>query len=145
MTVNIVKVMRGSPPKRRSVLTVFPWAVEVLEEWVEVYRPLMADPDEVALFPSERGGYLGQSHVSARLSRFRDQLGLSPGAGLHALRHSYVTHLVEDGWDARFVQEQVGHEHASTTSMYTSVSSDYRTRMLRHALDRTMHAIEDRR
>ncbi|MGA5135282.1 tyrosine-type recombinase/integrase, partial [Streptomyces olivoreticuli] len=36
-------------------------------------------------------------------------------------RHSYVTHLIEDGWDPRFVQEQVGHEHASTTAIYTCV------------------------
>jgi integrase len=48
---------------------------------------------------------------------------------------SYVTHLIEDGWDPRFVQEQVGHDHASTTSIYTCVSSDYRTRTLRRALD----------
>ena len=54
---------------------------------------------------------------------------------LHSLRHSYVTHLIEDGFDGLFVQQQVGHEHASTTSIYTSVSSDYRTRMLRSALD----------
>jgi site-specific recombinase XerD len=46
-----------------------------------------------------------------------------------------VTHLIEDGWDPRFVQEQVGHEHASTTSIYTCVSSDYRVRTLRRALD----------
>jgi integrase/recombinase XerC len=49
-----------------------------------------------------------------------------------------VTHLIEDGFDARFVQEQVGHEHASTTSIYTCVSSDYRTRTLRRALDSTI-------
>ncbi|WP_405612400.1 tyrosine-type recombinase/integrase [Streptomyces sp. NBC_01508] len=36
------------------------------------------------------------------------------------MRRSYVTHLIEDGWDPRFVQEQVGHEHASTTSIYTN-------------------------
>jgi integrase len=45
---------------------------------------------------------------------------------------------IEDGFDVLFVQQQVGHEHASTTSLYTSVSSDYRTRMLRTALDRTI-------
>ena len=50
-------------------------------------------------------------------------------------RRTYVTHLIEDGWDPRFVQEQVGHDHASTTSIYTCVSSDYRTRTLRRALD----------
>ena len=54
---------------------------------------------------------------------------------MHSLRRSYVTHLIEDGWDPRFVQEQVGHEHASTTAIYTCVSSDYRTRMLRQGLD----------
>jgi site-specific recombinase XerD len=48
---------------------------------------------------------------------------------------TYGTHLVEDGFDALFVQQQVGHEHSSTTSLYTAVSSDYRTRMLRTALD----------
>ena len=49
-----------------------------------------------------------------------------------------MTHLIEDGFDPRFVQEQVGHEHASTTSLYTSVSSDYRTRSLRQALDKAV-------
>lgn len=53
---------------------------------------------------------------------------------------SYVTHLIEDGFDARFVQEQVGHQHASTTSIYTCVSSDYRTRTLRRVLDDTVTA-----
>jgi site-specific recombinase XerD len=46
-----------------------------------------------------------------------------------------VTHLLEDGIDAMFIQHQVGHEHASTTALYSCVSSDYRTRTLRHALD----------
>ena len=55
-------------------------------------------------------------------------------------RRTYVTHLIEDGWDPRFVQEQVGHEHASTTSIYTCVSSDFRTRTLRRHLDATIAA-----
>ncbi|MFE7779048.1 tyrosine-type recombinase/integrase [Streptomyces sp. NPDC057445] len=58
----------------------------------------------------------------------------------HSLRRSYVTHLIEDGWDALFVQQQAGHDHASTTSIYTCVSSDFRTRTLRRALDSTVEA-----
>jgi site-specific recombinase XerD len=46
-------------------------------------------------------------------------VGLDPVLDFHSLRRSYVTHLIEDGWDARFVQDQVGHEHSSTTSIYT--------------------------
>ena len=42
-----------------------------------------------------------------------------------------------------FVQQQVGHSHASTTAIYTSVSSDYRTRMLRAALDRSVNQAND--
>lgn len=53
-------------------------------------------------------------------------------------RHSYITHLIEDGWDAKFVQDQAGHDYASTTSLYTGVSSDFRTRALRRVLDRTV-------
>ena len=49
-------------------------------------------------------------------------------------RTSLVTSF-EDGFDALFVQQQVGHEYASTTAIYTSVSSDYKTRVLRAALD----------
>lgn len=49
--------------------------------------------------------------------------------------HTYVTHLIEAGYDPLFVQQQVGHSYASTTSLYTSVSSDFRTRTLRNVLD----------
>ena len=46
-----------------------------------------------------------------------------------------MTHLIEGGYDPLFVQQQVGHSYASTTALYTSVSSDFRTRTLRRALD----------
>ena len=42
---------------------------------------------------------------------------------LHSLRHSYITHLIEDGYDPLFVQQQVGHCYASTTALYTSNGS----------------------
>ena len=63
---------------------------------------------------------------------------MDPGLDFHSLRRSYVTHLIEAGWDPLFVQHQVGHEHASTTAIYTCVSSDFRTRTLRRALDATL-------
>jgi len=70
--------------------------------------------------------------------RYCDDLELSAGLDLHSLRRSYATHLIEDGWDAKFVQDQMGHDHASTTSLYTCVSSDYRVSTLRRALDSTI-------
>lgn len=134
------KAMKGSSPKRRSVLTVWAWVPEVLAEWIEEIRPLLAVEGNPALWPSERAPRVGLAQLNARLSAYRDALGLDAGLDFHSLRRSYVTHLIEAGWDPLFVQQQVGHEHASTTAIYTCVSSDFRTRTLRQALDATMDA-----
>ena len=92
-----------------------------------------------ALWPSsERGDRITVNALNRRLAQYRDELALGPGLDFHSLRRSYVTHLIEDGWDPLFVQQQVGHEHASTTAIYTCVSSDFRTRTLRRALDATL-------
>ncbi|WP_425339853.1 tyrosine-type recombinase/integrase [Micromonospora parva] len=133
------KAMKGSAPKRRSVLTVWPWAVDILRQWTTEVRPLLALDGNPALWPSERSSRIGLQQINSRLSAYRDALGLGPGLDFHSLRRSYVTHVIEGGWDPLFVQQQVGHEHASTTSIYTCVSSDFRTQTLRRALDQTLH------
>ena len=130
------KASKGSPPKRRSVLTVFPWSVRVLSQWLESYRDLFdTAASSTALWPSERAPRLFLGTLGTRFAQYRDALGLPPELGLHCLRHSYVTHLIEAGYDPLFVQQQVGHSYASTTALYTSVSSDFRVRTLRRVLD----------
>ena len=138
--VRFGKAKKGSPPKRRSVLNVFGWAPDVLDEWFNEVRPLFGTDDNPAAWPSERGKRVGCQRLNSRFIAYRKALGLDDGLDFHSLRRAYVTHLIEDGWDPRFVQEQVGHEHASTTSIYTCVSSDFRTRTLRRHLDATIAA-----
>lgn len=117
------------------MLTVWTWTPEVLEEWFDEVRPLFGTGGNPAAWPSERGLRVGCQRLNSRFVAYREALGLDAGLDFHSLRRSYVTHLIEDGHDPRFVQEQVGHEHASTTSIYTCVSSDFRTRTLRRHLD----------
>ena len=78
-----------------------------------------------AMWPSERAPRIGLAAIDARFGAYRDALGLDAGLDFHSLRRSYVTHLIEAGWDALFVQQQAGHEHASTTAIYTCVSSRF--------------------
>lgn len=129
------KSRRASPPKPRSVLTVWRWTPGVLEDWMANGR---GEPGTLDLFPSERGGLVCESTLLRRLRRYCDDLGLDGGLDLHSLRRSYATHLLEAGWDPRFVQDQMGHEHASTTGIYQFVSDDFRRSTLRAGLDRTV-------
>lgn len=133
------KSSRGGPPRRRPVLTLFDWAVEALEEYIEQVRPLMVRSETTALWLSERGTRLRAREVSSRFATYRDALGLDRVLTPHALRHSYVTHLIEAGVDPGFVQRQVGHLHQSTTAIYTGVSTDYMNTMMTQAIKRTRH------
>lgn len=127
------KSRRGSPHKPRSVLTVFSWTPGVIQDWVANGR---GDPGTLDLFPSERGGLVGEPTLIRRLRRYIGDLGFPDGLDLHSLRRSYATHLIEDGWDPTFVQDQMGHEYASTTGTYELVSSDFRNATLKAALQR---------
>lgn len=139
------KAMAGSPPRRRSVLTVWDWAAEAAEEYVQDVRPLYARAwtgsegahkreGQKALWPTERGARVSADYITMRFASYREELGLPEELHPHCLRHSYVTHLIEDGYDQLFVQDQVGHKWGSTTSLYAGVSSDYKNHVLRKAL-----------
>jgi integrase/recombinase XerD len=132
------KASGGGAPKRRTVLTVpeMDWVVPVIQHWVEQVRPRMAVGAHPALWVSERGGRVARRTVNEAFADARDAAGLDQRLDLHCLRHSYVTHLVEFDYPERFVQDQVGHQTASTTSIYTGVSDDYRNRLLHQALSR---------
>lgn len=131
------KSRRASPYKPRSVLTVFGWTPGVLEDWLANGR---GDPETLDLFISERGGLVLESTLLRRVRRYCTELELADGLDLHSFRRSYATHLLEDGWDPRFVQYQMGHEHAATTGVYQFVSDQFRSTTLRAALDRTVGA-----
>ncbi|WP_435603445.1 tyrosine-type recombinase/integrase [Streptomyces sp. bgisy130] len=135
MQVRWGKASKGSPPKRRNVHSVMPWAVESLEDYVVNIRPRFGFPDHPALFLTERGGRLRSGEIADRFALYRDELGLPKELTPHCIRHSHVTHQIEDGVDPKFVQDQVGHRYASTTAIYTAVSGDFANTMMRQAID----------
>jgi len=128
------KSSRGSVPARRSVVSLRGWAVAAVQDYVENVWPAVRSQESNALWLSERGTRLRTRELSDCFAKLRDDLGLDQGLSPHALRHSYVTHLVEDGVDSTFVQQQVGHAYQSTTAIYTHVSSDFANKMMQQAL-----------
>ena len=124
------------------MLTVRRWIRGILEDWLANGR---GEPGTLDLFPSERGGLVVESTLIRRVRRYCEELGFSDGLDLDSFRRSYATHLLEDGWDPRFVQDQMGHEHATTTGIYQFVSDEFRRSTLRSALDRTVKESMQRR
>jgi site-specific recombinase XerD len=128
------KAKRGQPPRRRNVVSVMGWAVEAVRDYVENVRPRFGCADHPALWVTERGGRIKPAEINARFVAYRNALGLPAALVPHSIRHSYVSHLTEDGVDRRFIQVNVGHEVDSSTAIYTHVSDDFMNTALRRAL-----------
>lgn len=144
LNVRFGKAMRGSPPRRRAVASVMPWAVRVVEQYLGEVRPLHGSPARgPAMWLTERGTRISARGIDERFSAWRRTAELPSELSVHCLRHSYISHLIEDGADPLFVQHQAGHSWASTTAIYTTVGADHTNAMLRSALDRAFR-LEDR-
>jgi integrase/recombinase XerC len=108
----------GKGRKERSVPV-----LAAVREAVETYAKLCPfEPGKQgALFLSRRGNPMSPREAQALMQHLRGRLGLAPSATPHALRHSFATHILQNGGDLRAVQELLGHASLSTTQKYTEV------------------------
>lgn len=79
-------------------------------------------PDDY-LLASERGGKLTKRTAQIIFSRALKKAGIAKDATFHSLRHSFATHLLENGVDVRYVQELLGHRNIRTTQIYTHLTN----------------------
>ncbi|MFA5047722.1 MAG: site-specific tyrosine recombinase/integron integrase [Patescibacteria group bacterium] len=75
------------------------------------------------VFESERGGRLTERTAQAVFEKALRLSGIKKDATFHSLRHSFATHLLENGTDVRYVQELLGHANIRTTQIYTHVTN----------------------
>ena len=98
-------------------------ADEAVRNYLEV-RPVAADTDaEDILFLNRFGRSLSRQSMFKMIKRQALLCGVKTTISPHTFRHSFATHLVENGADLRVVQEMLGHESITTTEIYTHVDT----------------------
>jgi integrase/recombinase XerC len=115
--------LKGKGRKERLV-PIGDVALQAIREYRRSLKPTPGNRHPSSpMFLNHRGGRLTTRSVAKMVSRYSSRL-VSGAVSPHALRHSYATHLLDEGADLRSIQELLGHASLSTTQKYTHVAMD---------------------
>ena len=112
MLINI----NGAKGKKDRISLLSENTLRILREYYKEYKP------KEYLFEGAKGGKYSPTSVAKVLKNAANKAGIKKTITPHMLRHSFATHLLEQGTDLRYIQELLGHSSSKTTEIYTHVS-----------------------
>ena len=119
----IIRVM-GKGSKER-IVPINDYAIKALESYIQEYRPsLIKEEVNNYLFLNNHGKMLTRQGVFKMLKIECLKKGIKKNISPHTIRHTFATHLLENGADLRIIQELLGHSDISTTQIYTHISNE---------------------
>ena len=122
-----IKVVGKGRRERIGVLGSY--AVRAIEDYLPARKGVMRSAGGDALFLNRRGSRLTDRGVRRTLERYAVKADLPNGVTPHTLRHSFASHLLQNGAGLKEVQELLGHLHLSSTQIYTHVSPEHLRRV----------------
>ena len=122
--MNLVRVF-GKGAKER-IVPMDDIATKYLYEYINLYRnTLLRNKVSDLVFLNSRGNKLSRQGFFKILKEIAKEKGINKKVTPHTLRHSFATHLLNNGADLRSIQTMLGHENIETTQIYTHVSNNY--------------------
>ena len=115
--------------KKERIVPMADVTTEILDEYINVYRPSLLKgylTDKV--FLSSYGKGITRQGFFKILKKEAQKAGIKKSFSPHTLRHSFATHLLENGADLRSIGELLGHENIKTTQIYTHLSNNKKRR-----------------
>jgi integrase/recombinase XerD len=115
---NLVLIRNGKGKKDRTTILA-KTTLDLLRKYFLAYRP------QLYLFEGGVGIPYSVTSVASIIKRATQRAGIKKSVTPHTLRHSFATHLLENGTDLRYIQVLLGHNSPKTTEIYTHVSTRY--------------------
>jgi len=113
-----IMIQRAKGKKDRYV-NLSPMLLDILRSYVQSYTP----KPKIYLFESEQSGTAYPPRTVQQIfTNAKEKAGIKKEVGIHSLRHSFATHLLEKGVDIRYIKELLGHFNIKTTERYLHVS-----------------------
>jgi integrase/recombinase XerD len=116
----IVRV-RGKGGRER-IVPIARSAIEAIDEYLAGFRQEGEETKQPPLFVTEKGKRIDRILIWRRVKHYAQVAGIHKEISPHTLRHSFATHLLENGADLRVIQEMLGHSNIQTTDRYTHIS-----------------------
>ncbi len=119
--MGFIKVI-GKGNKERMI-PIGSYVGEILEQYINDYRAEFNIKNDSLLFFNKRGQRLSREEFYSILQTIVNSTSITKKVSPHTFRHTFATHLLENGADLRSIQELLGHSDISTTTIYTHISN----------------------
>jgi len=109
-------IIRGAKGKKDRVIMLSSKLTPIIKTYINKYLP------QVFLFENPKGGKYSTTSIRSFYKRSLEKAKIKTPATIHTLRHSFATHLLEQGTDIRYIQKLLGHKKLETTQIYTHIT-----------------------
>jgi len=103
--------------------------IKIYQKEVRVHQKIQKGFDDI-LFLNRRGRQLTRAMIFTIIRRLAEKIGLEKKISPHTFRHSFATHLLENGADLRAIQQMLGHESITTTEVYVHVDRSHLSKVM---------------